>query len=100
MNITVLEKLEKGWISLEWRKYLHKVNMSKQNLSELVDKLDNWKSNKKCKEIILIKYKSMPVYITLKREDFKSMGKWLMGRLTELEMYEECAKLHSIKNKL
>jgi hypothetical protein len=100
MNITVLEKLEKGWISLEWRKYLHKVNMSKQNLSELVDKLDNWKSNKKCKEIILIKYKSMPVYITLKREDFKSMGKWLMSRLTELEMYEECAKLHSIKNKL
>jgi hypothetical protein len=100
MNITVLEKLEKGWISLEWKKYLHKVNMSKQNLSELVDKLDNWKSNKKCKEIILIKYKSMPVYITLKREDFKSMGKWLMSRLTELEMYEECAKLHSIKNKL
>ena len=100
MYITVLEKLEKGWISLEWRKYLHKVNMSKQNLSELVDKLDNWKSNKKCKEIILIKYKSMPVYITLKREDFKSMGKWLMSRLTELEMYEECAKLHSIKNKL
>ena len=100
MNITVLEKLEKGWISLEWRKYLHKVNMSKQNLSELVDKLDNWKSNKKCKEIILIKYKSMPVYITLKREDFKSMDKWLMSRLTELEMYEECAKLHSIKNKL
>jgi len=100
MNITVLEKLEKGWISLEWMKYLHKVNMSKQNLSELVDKLDNWKSNKKCKEIILIKYKSMPVYITLKREDFKSMGKWLMSRLTELEMYEECAKLHSIKNKL
>jgi len=42
----------------------------------------------------------MPAYITLKREDFKSMGKWLMGRLTALEMYEECAKLHSISNKL
>jgi hypothetical protein len=100
MNITVLEKLEKGWISLEWKTYLPKSNLSKQNLSELVDKLDNWKSNRKCREIILIKYKSMPAYITLKREDFKSMGNWLMGRLTELEMYEECAKLHSIKNKL
>ena len=100
MNITVLEKLEKGWISLEWKMYLPKANLSKQNLSELVDKLDNWKSNRKCREIILIKYKSMPAYITLKREDFKSMGNWLMGRLTELEMYEECAKLHSIKNKL
>jgi len=100
MNITVLEKLEKGWISLEWKMYLPKANLSKQNLSELVDKLDNWKSNRKCREIILIKYKSMPAYITLKREDFKSMGNWLMGRLTELEMYEECAKLHSIKDKL
>ena len=100
MNITVLDKLEKGWVSLEWKTYLPKTNLSNQNLSELVDKLDNWKSNRNCKEIILIKYKSMPAYITLKREDFKSMGNWLMGRLTELEMYEECAKLHSIKNKL
>lgn len=100
MNVTILEKLEKGWVSLDWEKYLTKTNLSKKNLSELVDKLDNWKSNKKCKEIILIKYKSMPVYITLKREEFKIMGKWLMDRLTELEMYEECAKLHSIKNKL
>jgi len=100
MNITVLEKLEKGWISMDWKSYLPKANLTKQNLSELVDKLDNWKSNRKCKEIILIKYKSMPAYITLKREDFKFMGNWLMGRFTELEMYEECAKLHSIKNKL
>lgn len=100
MNITVLEKLEKGWISMDWKSYLPKTNLTKENLSELVDKLNNWKSNRKCKEIILIKYKSMPAYITLKREDFKFMGNWLMGRLTELEMYEECAKLHSIKNKL
>ena len=85
---------------MDWKSYLPKANLTKQNLSELVDKLDNWKSNRKCKEIILIKYKSMPAYITLKREDFKSMGNWLMGRLTELEMYEECAKLYSIKNKL
>ena len=48
----------------------------------------------------MIKYKSMPVYVTLKREDFKSMGKWLMIRLTELEMYEECARLQLISNKL
>ena len=100
MNITVLNKLEKGWVSLDWDVYLPKIKLTQKNFSELVDKLDNLKSNRKCKEIILIKYKSMPAYITLKREDFKSMGNWLMGRLTELEMYEECAKLHSIKNKL
>lgn len=100
MNVSILNKLEKGWVSLDWNIYLPNVKLSNKNLSELVDKLDNWKSNRKCKEIILIKYKSMPAYITLKREDFKSMSKWLMDRLTALEMYEECAKLHSIKSKL
>ncbi len=100
MNISVLEKLEKGWISLDWNKYLPKVNLSDKQLSELVDKLDNWKSNRKCKEIILIKYKNVPAYITLKREDFKKMGIWLMERLQSLELYEDCARLHSIWNKL
>lgn len=100
MNITILEKLEKGWISLDWNVYLPKVRLTNKNLSQLVDKLDNWKSNKKCNEIILVKYKKLPAYITLKREDFKSMSIWLLGRLTQLEMYEECSKLHSIKNKL
>lgn len=100
MNVTILDKLEKGWVSLDWNVYLPKVKLTNKNLSELVDKLDNWKSNRRCKEIILIKYKSMPVYVTLKRNEFKKMGEWLMNKLTELEMYEECAKLHSIKNKL
>jgi|688.fasta_scaffold426753_2 hypothetical protein len=100
MNISALYKIEKGWITLDWSTHLSRVRLTHKNLSELVDKLDNWKSNKKCKEIILIKYKSMPVYVTLKREDFKSMGKWLMIRLTELEMYEECARLQLISNKL
>ena len=100
MNVTVLEKLEKGWICLDWIKYLPKVNLSDKQLSELVDKLDNWKSNKKCREIILIKYKNIPAYITLKREDFQKMGLWLMNRLTKLEMYEECARLQLMMNKL
>jgi hypothetical protein len=100
MNISALHKLEKGWITLDWSKYLNRVNLSSKNLSELVDTLDNWKSNKKCVEIVLVKYKTMPVYITLKRTDFSSMSKWLLGKLTKLEMYEECARLHSILNKL
>lgn len=100
MNISVLDKLEKGSILLDWSVYLVRMSLTSKQLSKLIDKLDNWKSNRKCKEIILVKYKSMPVYITLKRGEFKKMSNWLMNRLTELEMYEECAKLHSIKNKL
>ena len=100
MNISALHKLEKGWITLDWSKYLNRINLSQKNLSQLVYTLDNWKSNKSCKEVVLIKYKSIPVYVTLKRADFAKMAAWLMERLTLLEMYEECAKLHSIQHKL
>jgi hypothetical protein len=100
MNISALHKLEKGWITLDWSKYLNRINLSQKNLADLVHTLDNWKSNRSCKEVVLIKYKSMPVYVTLKRSDFAKMGEWLMIKLTKLEMYEECSKLYSIKNKL
>ena len=100
MNITALEKLEKGFIKFDWSTHLDRIQISEKNLSEFVDKLNNWKSNRRCKEIILAKYKNLPVYITLKREDFKKMGDWLMNRLTKLEMYEECHRLYKIQNKL
>ena len=100
MNISVLDKLEKGSILLDWSKHLNRIHLSPQNLSELVDKLDNWKSNKKCKEIILIKYKKLPVYITIHRSEFKRMADWLLNRLSGLEIYEECARIQKIYNKL
>lgn len=99
MNISVLHKLEKGCITFDWVR-LNRVQLTPKHLSEFVDKLDNWKSNRKCKEIILVKYKVLPVYITLKREEFKKMGEWLMDRLKELEMYEDCHRLYKIQNKL
>jgi hypothetical protein len=37
MNISVLDKLEKGSILLDWSKYLNRVHLNPQNLSELVD---------------------------------------------------------------
>ena len=100
MNISALHKLEKGWITLDWSKYLNRVNLSSKNLSVFVDTLDNWKSNKSCKEVVLIKYKTMPVYITIKRTDFSSMGKWLMDKLLKLEMYEECSRLSVVLKRL
>jgi hypothetical protein len=100
MNITAIEKLEKGFIKIDSIKHLNRVQLTPKNLSEFVDKLDNWKSNRKCKEIILLKYKNLPMYVTLKRTDFKKMGEWLMDKLKELELYEECHRLHKIQHKL
>jgi len=100
MNISVLDKLEKGWVSLDWSIHLIRMKLSPNQLSELIDKLDNWKSNKSCKTIILIKYKVLPAYITLNRSDFKKLANYLMDILIKKEMYEECARLQSIMNKL
>lgn len=100
MNISILDKLEKGWISLDWSIYLVRMNLSPNHLSELIDKLDNWKSNKSCKTIILIKYKVLPAYITLNRKDFRKLANHLMDVMVKREMYEECARLQSIINKL
>jgi hypothetical protein len=100
MNVSILDKLEKGWISLDWSKYLIKMNLTESQLSELVDKLDNWKSNKSCKSIILMKYKVLPAYIILNRSDFKRFSIFLLEILTKREMYEECARISKISNKL
>lgn len=100
MNISVLDKLEKGSILLDWSTYLVRMDLTSKQLSKLIDKLDNWKSNKSCKTIILIKYKVLPAYITLNRSDFKNLANHLMGVMVKKEMYEECARLQLIINKL
>jgi hypothetical protein len=100
MNVSILDKLEKGWISLDWSNYLMKMHLNDSQLSKLIDKLDNWKSNKSCKTIILIKYKVLPAYITINRIDFTKLANYLMDVMVKREMYEECARLYSIKNKL
>jgi len=100
MNISVLDKLEKGSILLDWSTYLVRMNLTSKHLSELIDKLDNWKFNKSCKTIILIKYKVLPAYIILNRSDFKNLANYLMGVMVKKEMYEECTRLQLIINKL
>jgi hypothetical protein len=100
MNITALNKLENSWVKWDWSDKLIDMPIKPKYLSQLIDVLDNWKSNKRCKEVVIMKYKSLPAYISLKRTDFVKMSDWLMKRLTELELYEECSRLNSIKNEL
>jgi len=100
MNITALNKLENSWVKWDWSDKLIDMPIKPKYLSQLIDVLDNWKSNKRCKELVIMKYKSLPAYISLKRTDFVKMSDWLMKRLTELELYEECSRLNSIKKEL
>lgn len=100
MNVSVLDKLEKGWIQLDWSTYLIRMNLKEKHLIELIDKLDNWKSNNSFETIILMRYKVLPAYITLHRSEFKDISYYLMSVLIKREMYEECSRLQSIINEL
>ena len=100
MNITALKKLESSWVKWDWSEKLIDMPLEPKHLSQLIDVLDNWKSNKRCKEVVIMKYKSLPAYISVKRTDFLKLSEWLMERLTGLELYEECGRLNGIKKEL
>jgi hypothetical protein len=100
MNVTVIEKLEKGWIKMDWKETIHRVRLGKEDMSELVDKVDRFKGNRSAKEIILFRYKGLPVYVTIQRKEYGELLDWLMGRFIEMEWYEGCVNVTKIKSKI
>jgi hypothetical protein len=100
MNVTVIEKLEKGWIKMNWKDYIHRVQLSKDDLFELVDKIDRFKGNRSAKEIILFRYKTLPIYVTIERKEYKEFLDWLLAHFIEREWYEGCLKVTKIQSKI
>lgn len=100
MNITVIEKLEKGWIKADWKEYLHRAKLGKEDLFEILDKVERFKSNRSAKEIILFRYKGLPVYVTISRSEYPQLLDWLMDRFLREEWYEGCSKCATIKKSI
>lgn len=100
MNITVIEKLEKGWIKGDWKEYLHRAKLGKEDLFEILDKVERFKSNRSAKEIILFRYKGLPVYVTISRSEYPQLLDWLMDRFLREEWYEGCSKCTTIKKSI
>ena len=46
MNVTILNKLERGWIRMNWKSAIRRNKLSAEELESLVDKVDNFKSNR------------------------------------------------------
>ena len=46
MNVTILNKLERGWVRMSWISAIRKNKLSSEELESLVDKVDNFKSNR------------------------------------------------------
>jgi hypothetical protein len=98
MNIKVLDKIESGYIKMYWKEHIHKVPI--KDLEKVLDIIDNFKSNKSAKEIILFKFKKIKAYVTIKRDEYKPLIDYIYSKFIELEMYENCKKTLLIINKL
>jgi hypothetical protein len=95
MNVKVLERLEKGWIRFEWERM--KPGVSAHVMWTIVDTIDRFYKNKSVKELVIVKYKRIPAYITLVRADYIPVLDWIQSEFIKLEMYEECGKIEKLK---
>mgnify|MGYP000008430042 CR=1 FL=1 len=100
MNVTILNKLERGWIRMNWKSAIRRNKLSAEQLEALVDKVDNFKSNRSAKEIILYKYKVLPIYVTIYREEYPQLLEYLLSRFVEIEKYEIRGRIVKLQTKL
>jgi hypothetical protein len=100
MNVTILNKLERGWVRMNWKLAIRRNKLSTEQLEALVDKVDNFKSNRSAKEIILYKYKVLPIYVTIYREEYPQLLEYLLNRFVETEQYELCSRIVKLQTKL
>jgi hypothetical protein len=100
MNVTILNKLERGWIRMSWKSALRRNKLSPEQLEALVDKVDNFKSNRSAKEIILYKYKVVPIYVTIYRKEYPQLLEYLLNEFIKIERYEICNRIAKLQTKL
>lgn len=100
MNVTILNKLERGWVRMSWKSAIRRNKLSVEDLEALIDKVDNFKSNRSAKEIILYKYKVLPIYVTIYREEYPQLLEYLLSRFVEIEKYEVCSRILKLQTKL
>jgi hypothetical protein len=74
--------------------------LSNKDLEQMLDIIDNFKTNRRAKELALCKFRFMPAYVCVLRSEFKQFLEWLYGEFIRREMYEECQRVMDIRIKL
>jgi hypothetical protein len=100
MNITVLKKIEAHWVKLYWKDYINRVQFKKSDLETMVDLVDNFKGNRRVKELVVFKYRRLPAYATITKSEFPELLDWVMDRFVQMELYEYCQRIVELKKKL
>ena len=100
MNITVLDKLEKGFIKFDWKRYINRYNLSTKQLERIIDKIEAFAENDTVSELVLFKLDSQPIYITVEVGSYNPLLDWITKRLLITEDYELCSRILLLKTKL
>lgn len=100
MNITALDKIEKSYIKRDWKEVSKTIKLSIKDMDTIVDIINTFKKNKSATELVILKYKNIPLYITVSDYDYKNILNWIMDRFIKLELYEKCKNIEKIKSKL
>lgn len=100
MITSVLKKIESGWIRLDWSEWIDRARLSDDDLDTIVDLIDNFKRNRKAKDIVICKYRFLPAYICVEKKQFADLLDWICSESIRRERYETCQRIMEIKTKL
>ncbi len=90
MNSKVLQTLEKGYIRLDWSEYINRVHLTTEHLYTIVEMINNFKSNRGAKELIIFRFQGIPAYVMIKREEYSKILLWIKDEYIRREEYEGC----------
>ena len=100
MNITVLDKLEKGFIKFDWGTYINRYYLTTKQLERIIDKIEAFAENDTASELVLFKLDSQPIYITVTADTYGLLLDSITKRLLLTEDYELCSRIVLLKTKL
>lgn len=100
MITTVLKKIESGWIRLDWSDYIDRLNLSQSDLETIVDLVNNFKRNRKAKDIVICKYRYLPAYVCVEKREFGKLLDWICTESIRREWYETCQRIMVIKKEM
>ena len=96
MNISALQKLEKGYIKLHWKSYIHKIELSREHMETIIDMIDVFKFNKKTNELVIFIFEGIPAYITIPKEEYKELLDWMYEKMIQYEFFENCQRINDL----
>jgi hypothetical protein len=100
MNLSVLNTLERGYIKLDWKEYINRVQLTMEHLETIVEMIDTFKLSKSAKELVVFRFENIPAYITIKKGEYLNLLNWIYDKALELEIYELCKKIMDVKKLL